>query len=201
MSHPITTFLKVKIIRHIINETMIKKVIAITKKTDLIVTIISFFCYISDISLFNFDFLFMCRIIAVSVTGEIFAKISPVTLESLQFFANFLTMSENTKMSGSPIKPLGDRVVVRPLSEAEMGTMSPSGIIIPETAKKEKPEQGIVVAVGVGKWSEPAERRLPLEVKVGDKVVFSKYGYDEIKVDNQEYFIVSESSILGIFTN
>ena len=110
-------------------------------------------------------------------------------------------MSENTKMSGSPIKPLGDRVVVRPLTEAEMGTMSPSGIIIPETAKKEKPEQGIVVAVGVGKWSEPAERRLPLEVKVDDKIVFSKYGYDEIKVDNQEYFIVPESSILGIFTN
>ena len=108
-------------------------------------------------------------------------------------------MSENTNTSGSPIKPLGDRVVVRPLTEVEMGTTSPSGIIIPETAKKEKPEQGIVVAVGNGKWSETADKRLPLEVKVGDKVVFSKYGFDEIKVNNKEFFIVSESSILGIF--
>lgn len=110
-------------------------------------------------------------------------------------------MSENTKTSDSPIKPLGDRIVVRPLTEVEAGTLSASGIIIPETAKKEKPEQGIVVAVGTGKWNETADKRLPLEVKEGDKVVFSKYGYDEIKVDNKEYFIVSESSILGIFTN
>jgi len=138
---------------------------------------------------------------AVSVTGKIFAKISPVTLELSQFFANFLIMSENTKLSGSPITPLGDRIVVRPLLEAEMGTKSPSGIIIPETAKKEKPEQGVIVAVGAGKWNEHADHRLPLEVKVGDKIIFSKYGYDEVKVNNQEYFIVSESSILGIFTN
>lgn len=124
-----------------------------------------------------------------------------ITLEVLQIFANFLTMAETTKMSGSPIKPLGDRIVVRPLTEVEAGTLSASGIIIPETAKKEKPEQGIVVAVGTGKWNETADKRLPLEVKEGDKVVFSKYGYDEIKVDNKEYFIVSESSILGIFTN
>ena len=108
-------------------------------------------------------------------------------------------MSDTTKMSGSPITPLGDRIVVRPLTEAEMGTLSPSGIIIPETAKKEKPEQGIVVAVGAGKWNEDGDKRLPLDVKVGDKVVFSKYGYDEIKVDAQEYYIVAESGILGIF--
>ena len=98
----------------------------------------------------------------------------------------------------SPIKPLGDRVVVRPLTETEMGTTSPSGIIIPDTAKKEKPEQGVVIATGPGKWDEDGEKRLPLEVKVGDRVVFSKYGYDEIKIDNEEYFIVGESSILGI---
>ncbi len=110
-------------------------------------------------------------------------------------------MSDTTTEMVSPIKPLGDRVIVRPLSETEMGTMSPSGIIIPETAKKEKPEQGIVIAVGAGKWDEDGEKRLPLEVKVGDKVVFSKYGYDEIKFENKEYFIVSEQSILGIFTS
>ncbi len=110
-------------------------------------------------------------------------------------------MSEQSKTGGSPIKPLGDRVIVRPLTEVENGTTSPSGIIIPDTAKKEKPEQGIVLEVGPGKWDEDGEKRLPLEVKVGDRVIFSKYGYDEVKVDGKEYFIVSENSILGIFTN
>ena len=110
-------------------------------------------------------------------------------------------MSENTIAEVSPIKPLGDRVIVRPLTDSEAGTTSPSGIIIPDTAKKEKPEQGIVIAVGLGKWDEDGEKRIPIDVKVGDRVVFSKYGYDEVKLDNKEYFIVSENSILGVFTN
>lgn len=109
-------------------------------------------------------------------------------------------MSENTKAGGSPITPLGDRVVVRPLTEAEQGTTSPSGIIIPDTAKKEKPEQGIVLAVGPGKWDEDGEKRVPLDVQAGDRVIFSKYGYDEVKIDGKEYFIVGESSILGVIT-
>lgn len=96
------------------------------------------------------------------------------------------------------IKPLSDRAIVRPLTDAEAGTVSASGIIIPESAKKEKPEQGIVVAVGAGKWNEDADKRIPMEVKVGDRVVFSKYGFDEVKVDDKDYYIVSESSILAI---
>jgi chaperonin GroES len=108
-------------------------------------------------------------------------------------------MSENTKKDVSPIKPLGDRVIVRPLTDEEAGTVSLSGIIIPDSAKKEKPEQGIVIAAGLGKWDEDGEKRIPMEVKAGDRVVFSKYGYDELKIENKEYFIVSESSILGIF--
>jgi len=110
-------------------------------------------------------------------------------------------MSDKTKQSVSPIKPLGDRVIVRPLTSEELGTTSASGIIIPESAKKESPEQGIVIATGPGKWDEDGEKRIPLEVKNGDRVVFSKYGFDEIKFGNKEYFIVSESSILGIFNN
>ncbi len=110
-------------------------------------------------------------------------------------------MADNSIQTVSPIKPLGDRVLVRPLTDAELGTLSPSGIIIPETAKKEKPEQGIVIAVGTGKWDEDGEKRIPLEVKIGDKIVFSKYGYDELKIENKDYFIVSEASILGIFTS
>jgi len=109
-------------------------------------------------------------------------------------------MSENSNQSVSPIRPLGDRVIVRPLTDAEAGTMSASGIIIPDSAKKEKPEQGIVIAVGNGKWNEDGDKRIAMEVKVGDKVIFSKYGFDEVKVDNKEYFIVGEASILGIFT-
>ena len=96
------------------------------------------------------------------------------------------------------LKPLGDRVVVRQMTEEESGTKSASGIIIPDTVSKEKPEQGIVIAVGEGKWDEDGDKRIPMDVKEGDRVVFSKYGFDEVKVGTEEYFIVSESSILAI---
>lgn len=109
-------------------------------------------------------------------------------------------MSDKPKAATSPITPLGDRVVVRPLTDEEMGTTSPSGIIIPDTAKKEKPEQGIVIAVGEGKWNEDGDARIPVSVKEGDHVVFSKFGFDEVKVDNDEYYIVSEGSVLGIIS-
>jgi chaperonin GroES len=105
----------------------------------------------------------------------------------------------DTAKKVSPIRPLGDRVVVRPLTDEELGTVSASGIIIPDSAKKEKPEQGIVIAVGPGKWDEDGEKRMAMEVKEGDRVVFSKYGFDELKIENDEYFIVSETAILGIF--
>lgn len=98
----------------------------------------------------------------------------------------------------SGISPLGDRVVVRPLTEDEAGTRSPAGIIIPDTVSKEKPEQGIVVATGPGKYDDGA--LIPMTVSVGDKVMFSKYGFDEVKVGGKEYFIVSESSILAVIT-
>lgn len=106
-------------------------------------------------------------------------------------------MSEHS----SPIRPLNDKVIVRPLTADEEGTTSASGIIIPDSAKKEKPEQGIVIAVGPGKFDEDGEKRIPLDVKEGDRVVFSKYGYDEVKYEGKEYFIVAEASILGVFTN
>lgn len=97
-----------------------------------------------------------------------------------------------------PIKPLADRVVVRPLTDEEAGNVSAAGIIIPDSAKQEKPEQGVVVAVGSGKWNEDGDKKLEIEVTVGDRVVFSKYGYDEVKVKDQEYYIVSENNLLGI---
>ena len=93
------------------------------------------------------------------------------------------------------IRPLGDRILVKPNMATD--EMSPSGIIIPDSARKEKPEQGVVIAVGEGKRNDRGDV-LPLRIKVGDTVMFSKYGYDEIKIDDVEYYIVSEPNILAI---
>lgn len=95
------------------------------------------------------------------------------------------------------IVPLGDKIVVRPLSADEAGIRSHVGIIIPETIDKEKSEQGIVVAVGEGKRLENGERA-PISLSVGDKILFSKYGFDEVKVGGVEYYIVGEASVLAV---
>lgn len=104
-------------------------------------------------------------------------------------------MKKETKKTKINLQPLGDRVLVKP-QEVE-DKKSPGGIIIPDTAQKEKPERGRVVAVGLGKRGDDG-KLVPVSVKVGDKVMFSKYGYDEIKIDDEEYYIISESNILGI---
>jgi len=95
----------------------------------------------------------------------------------------------------SKITPLGDKILIKPASQDEMNTTA-SGIIIPDTVSKEKPEQGTVIAVGEGRWENG--KRIPLSVKVGDKVVFSRYGYDEVKLDGVEYYILKEENILAI---
>lgn len=101
-------------------------------------------------------------------------------------------------MSESKIKPLADRVVVRPLTDEEAGTVSASGIIIPDTVTgKERSDQGIIVAVGPGKWDEDGAKRLPLEVKEGDKVLFKTWN-DKTKFGDQEYWVLSESDILAV---
>lgn len=97
----------------------------------------------------------------------------------------------------SGITPLGDRVLLKPLSPEEAGRKLASGIIIPETIDKEKPEQGTVIAVGPGKRGDDNEL-IPVGVSAGDRVVFSKYGYDEVKVNGVEYYLVSESNILAV---
>ena len=91
------------------------------------------------------------------------------------------------------IKPLGDRILIRPLEQAEEKI---GGIIIPDTAK-EKPQEGEVVAVGPGKLLENAERQA-ISVAVGDKILYGKYSGTEIKYDNVEYLIVSEDNILAV---
>ncbi len=93
------------------------------------------------------------------------------------------------------IVPLNDRVLVKPIEADD--EKSPAGIIIPDTAQKEKPERGKVIAVGPGKRGDDNEL-IPVSVKVGDTIIFSKYGYDEVKIDDVEYYIISESNILAI---
>lgn len=92
------------------------------------------------------------------------------------------------------ITPLGDRVVVRALVPT---TKTKSGIIIPDTAGKERPEQGTVIAAGPGRTTDEGVVIKPT-VKVGDEVLFSKYGPEEIKIDGEDYYILSESNILAI---
>ena len=92
------------------------------------------------------------------------------------------------------LRPLDDRIVVRP-NEAEQTTIS--GLVIPDTAK-EKPQQGEVLAVGPGRRSEQSGEVIPLDVKVGDVVVYSKYGGTEITVDGEDLLILSSRDVLAI---
>ncbi|HHY06385.1 MAG TPA: co-chaperone GroES [Clostridia bacterium] len=91
------------------------------------------------------------------------------------------------------IKPLGDKVVIKPLDQEEK---TKSGIVLPDTAK-EKPQQGEIIAVGSGRILENGQK-IPLEVKVGDKVIFSKYAGTDIKIEEQDYLILSERDIHAI---
>ena len=91
------------------------------------------------------------------------------------------------------VKPLADRVVVRPLEEAESMR---GGLYIPDTAK-EKPQQGEVMAVGPGKLSEEG-KRIDMELKVGDKVLYGKYSGTEVTIDNEQYLILRESDVLAV---
>ncbi|HHV82392.1 MAG TPA: co-chaperone GroES [Tepidanaerobacter syntrophicus] len=90
------------------------------------------------------------------------------------------------------IKPLGDRIVIKVLKEEER---TKGGIVLPDTAK-EKPQKGEVVAVGSGEIIDG--KKVPLEVKVGDKIIFSKYAGTEVKLDDEEYLILRQSDILAI---
>lgn len=92
------------------------------------------------------------------------------------------------------IKPLSDHILIEPIKEEEK---TKAGILLPDTAEKEKPEQGKVIAVGPGRKTS-AGKIIPLDVKLGDKVLFTKYGPTEIKVDNKEYLIARQEDVLAI---
>ena len=92
------------------------------------------------------------------------------------------------------LKPLGDNVVIKPITKEEK---TKSGIILPDTVDKEKPEQGEVIAIGPGKLLDNGTRSV-MEVKVGDKILFKKYSPDEIKVAGEEVLVLSQSDIIAI---
>jgi chaperonin GroES len=98
-------------------------------------------------------------------------------------------------VTATKIRPLGDRVVVKPIQKEEV---TKSGIVLPDTAK-EKPQRGQVVAVGPGRLTDDG-KRLPMEVKVGDEVLFAKYAGTELKIDDEEYLILSEKDILAVLS-
>lgn len=100
-------------------------------------------------------------------------------------------------MSG--IVPLGDRVLVRPFTQEDLRKVSGEksyGIILPDSMKEEKSAQGKVLAVGDGRWDDGA--LLPIRVKVGDTVLFSKYSYDEVEQNGEELYLLKEENILAI---
>ncbi|PIV50611.1 co-chaperone GroES [Candidatus Falkowbacteria bacterium CG_4_9_14_3_um_filter_36_9] len=92
------------------------------------------------------------------------------------------------------LKPLYDHVIIKPIAEDEV---TKSGIVLPDTVDKEKPEKGEVIAIGPGKITEKGERAI-MSVKVGDKVMFKKYSPDEVKVDGEEYLVISEADIIAV---
>jgi chaperonin GroES len=91
------------------------------------------------------------------------------------------------------VRPLGDRLLVKRLEEEEVVK---GGIIIPDTAK-EKPQRGEVIAVGLGRLDEEG-KRLPLDVKAGDVILFTKYGGNEVTIDDEEYLIMREDDVLAV---
>jgi len=92
------------------------------------------------------------------------------------------------------IKPMADHILIEPIKEEEK---TKSGILLPQTAEKERPEQGKVIEVGPGKKTDEG-KIIPVSIKPGDRVLFTKYGPTEIKVDNKEYLIAREDDILAI---
>ena len=92
------------------------------------------------------------------------------------------------------IKPLEDRILVQTL-DAEQTTAS--GLVIPDTAK-EKPQEGKVLAVGPGRFDEDGEKRIPLDIKVGDHILFGKYSGTEVKVDGEEYLVMREEDVMAV---
>jgi chaperonin GroES len=102
------------------------------------------------------------------------------------------TKSASSTSTSTKVSPLADRVVIRALEETEQMR---GGLYIPDTAK-EKPQQGEIIAVGPGRFEK--DKRVPMDVKVGDKVLYGKYSGTEVTIDNEQYLILRESDVLAV---
>lgn len=109
-------------------------------------------------------------------------------------------MKSKSPKQKSEIKPIADRLLVKPFTEEALrlaqGKKPSYGIILPDNVSKEKSAQGKVLAVGEGRWEDG--KLVPMRVKVGDTVIFSKYGYDEVEHDGEELYLLKEDNILAI---
>lgn len=106
-------------------------------------------------------------------------------------------MKKIIKSNKGQVKPFGDRVLVRPFTEEDLkGKKNNFGIIIPDTVSKEKSAQGKVLAVGEGKYVDG--KLMPIQIKAGDTVIFSKYSYDEVEYEGEELYLIKEDNILAI---
>ncbi len=104
-----------------------------------------------------------------------------------------MAKATENKAAEKKLRPLGDRVVIKPTAREDM---TKSGIVLPDTAK-EKPQEGVILAAGPGKIDDNGKRE-PMDVKVGDKVLYAKYAGTEFKIDGDELLIVSQKDILAI---
>lgn len=107
-----------------------------------------------------------------------------------------MAKNNSIQVKKNSILPLGDRVLVKPFTKEEILNKNSFGIILPDSKNNEKAEQGIVVAVSNGKNVDG--KTVPLSVKVGDKVAFSKYGYEDINIDGEEFYLIKEDNLLAI---
>ena len=104
-----------------------------------------------------------------------------------------MAKATENKATERKLRPLGDRVVIKPTAREDM---TKSGIVLPDTAK-EKPQEGEVLAVGAGRFDDSG-KRVPVDVSVGDRVLYSKYGGTEVKYNNEEYLVLSARDVLAV---
>jgi chaperonin GroES len=128
------------------------------------------------------------------VVGYLYLRDKSVHRSPFDSIEEEYTLANKTSLK---LRPLADRVIVEPLEEEEK---TASGLLLPETAK-DKPQQGLVIAVGPGRWDEKGEKRVNVDLAAQDKVVFARYSGTEIKLDEKKYLIMSEKDILAVLEN
>lgn len=106
------------------------------------------------------------------------------------------TSQKTNRDTKNKIIPLGSYVLIRPFTKEELVSKNSFGIILPDSGSKEKSEQGIVLAIGSGRYDDG--KLIPMTVKIGDRVIFSKYGYEDVRLDGEELFLIKEENILAV---